>query len=112
VPSGDEPIIVLQADEGPYPDRYQADQDGFAWLDATPAEVQEKFGILNAVRLPGAGEAELRQAGFTDRSSPVNTFRLVFSEVFGADLPLLEDQTYLSPDKAHLYQFTPYPRPD
>jgi hypothetical protein len=112
VPPGDEPIIVLQADEGPYPDRYQADQDGFAWLEATPAEVQEKFGILNALRLPGVGEAELREAGFTDRSSPVNTFRLVFSEVFGADLPLHEDRTYLSPDKDHLYQFTPYPRPD
>jgi hypothetical protein len=42
----------------------------------------------------------------------VNTFRLVFSEVFGADLPLLEDRTYLSPDKDRLYQFTHYPRPD
>jgi hypothetical protein len=111
VPPGEEPVIVLQADEGPYPDRYQADQDRFPWLDATPAEIQEKFGILNALRLPGLGEAELSQAGFTDRTSPVNTFRLIFAEYFGADLPMLEDRTYLSPDKAHLYRFTLYSRP-
>jgi hypothetical protein len=112
VPPGQEPIIILQADEGPYPPRYEADQDGFAWLDATPAEVQEKFGILNAVRLPGLGLAEMSQRGYHDRISPVNTFRLVFSEYFGADLPLLEDWTYLSPDKRHLYQFSRYSRSD
>jgi hypothetical protein len=112
VAPGDEPIIVLQADEGPYPDRYEADQDGFAWLDATGAEVQEKFGILNALHLPGVTEAELRQAGFTDRTSPVNTFRLIFGEYFGADLPLLEDRSYLSPNKGRLYDFSAYPRPN
>jgi hypothetical protein len=112
VPPGEEPVIILQADEGPYPPRYEANQDGFAWLDATPAEVQEKFGILNAVRLPGLGPAEMSQRGFHDRISPVNTFRLIFTEYFGADLPLLEDRTYLSPDKRHLYQFSRYSRSD
>src|SRR5207344_3666720 len=52
VPSSEQPIIVVQADEGPYPPRYEADQEGFPWLEATPDEVQEKFGILNAFHLP------------------------------------------------------------
>lgn len=108
-PSGEQPIIVLQADEGPYPPRYQANQDGFQWLEATPPEVQEKFGILNAFYLPGADPALF---GVYDRISPVNAFRIVFNAYFGAELPLLPDRTYLSPDKSHLYDFTLYPRPD
>jgi hypothetical protein len=111
-PSGDEPVIVLQADEGPYPPRYQANQDGFAWLEASPAEVQEKFGIFNALRLPGLDSTELTERGFHDRSSPVNTFRLIFSEYFDADLPPLEDRSYVSPDKGRLYEFSIYQRGD
>lgn len=109
VPAGEEPIIIIQADEGPYPPRYEANQDGFRWLEATAAEVQEKFGVLNALFLPGVDPEEL---GFDDRTGPVNNFRLVFNAYFGTDLPLLEDRTYLSPDKSHLYEFTRYPRPD
>jgi hypothetical protein len=71
--------------------------------------VQEKFGILNAYYLPGVDPAS---AGLNDRISPVNSFRIVFNAYFGADLPLLPDQTYLSPDKSRLYEFTLYPRPD
>lgn len=107
-PPDEQPIIIVQADEGPYPSRYEADQDGFPWLEATPDEVREKFGILNAFHLPGVDPAAF---GVTDRISPVNDFRVVFNAYFGADLPLLEDRTYLSPDKAHLYDFTEYPRP-
>jgi hypothetical protein len=47
--------------------------------------------------------------GFTDDTSPVNEFRIVFNAVFDADLPLLPDTTYLSPDYAHVYDFVPYP---
>jgi hypothetical protein len=107
-PSDAQPIIIVQADEGPYPPRYEADQEGFPWLQATPDEVQEKFGILNAFHLPGVDVAAF---GVTDRISPVNDFRVVFNAYFDANLPLLEDLTYLSPDKAHLYDFTLYARP-
>ena len=109
VPPDERPVIVVQADEGPYPPRYEANQDGFPWLEATPAEVRQKFGILNAMYLPGVSPAEF---GFGDRTSPVNEFRIIFDAYFGAELPLLDDRTYLSPDKAHLYSFTRYERPD
>jgi hypothetical protein len=107
VPPGQEPIIALEADEGPWPDRFIADQHGFPWLEARPDEIQEKFGILNALHLPGVDPASV---GFTDDVSPVNTFRIIFNAAFGTDLPLLENTTYLSPDYERMYDFVPYDR--
>jgi hypothetical protein len=108
VPPGEEPVIILQADEGPFPSRFASDEPGFQWLDATPEELQQKFGILNAYHLPGVDPADL---GFYDRISPVNAFRIVFNAYFGADLPLLPDTVYLSPDYDHMYDFVEFERP-
>jgi hypothetical protein len=105
--SDPDPVIVLQADEGPWPPGFSRNQRRFAWLEASPEIVQQKFGILNAMRLPGVDPAEF---GFNDLTSPVNEFRIVFNAIFDADLPLLPDVTYLSPDYAHLYDFVEYPR--
>jgi hypothetical protein len=107
VPAGEEPIILLQADEGPWPVAFSRNQRNFQWLDAAPAQIQQKFGILNAFHLPGVDAAE---AGVTDRTSPVNEFRIVFNSYFGSDLPLLPDVTYLSPDYARMYDLVEYPR--
>jgi hypothetical protein len=108
VPSGDEPVIILQADEGPFPARFASEERDFQWLEATPEELQQKFGILNAYHLPGVDPAEL---GFHERISPVNAFRIVFNAYFGADLPLLPDTVYLSPDFDRMYDFVEYERP-
>ena len=35
LPEDRQPIIILQADEGPWPDRYAADQFNFDWADAS-----------------------------------------------------------------------------
>lgn len=106
---GENAIIILQADEGPYPDRFQRERAEFDWLDeATPDEVLEKHGILNAFHLPGVDADE---AGIHDRISPVNTFRIIFNEYFGAGLELLPDVVYLSPDYSRMYDFTEYERP-
>lgn len=101
-----DPIIILQADEGPFPAAFSEDQMHFDWLKATPEEISQKFGILNAIHLPGVDPADY---GFTDRTTPVNEFRVVFNAMFGTDLPLLPDVTYLSPDYARMYDFVPYP---
>lgn len=95
VPAGEEPIIILQADEGPYPLRFRQIGYPFKWFSATPEEIEEKYAILNAVHLPGVDPAA---AGFTDHTSPVNNFRIVFNAFFGADLPLHPDVSYLSLD--------------
>ena len=75
---------MLQADEGPFPARYRADEWGFQWRDATDAELEEKFGILFAMRVPGA---DLEAEGLHDAITPVNTFRIIFNARFGTDLP-------------------------
>jgi hypothetical protein len=87
------PIIILQADEGPYPARYERDPNGFDWAEATDDELVTKFGILSAMHLPGrAGAADLPSP-----FSPVNTFREVLRRYFGADLPNEPDRSYASP---------------
>jgi hypothetical protein len=98
LPEAERPIIVVAADEGPYPARYEVDRDrgsaveGFDWSTATDEEIAIKFGILNAFYLPGAPD-DLVYPTIT----PVNTFRLLLSQYFGADLPLLPDRTLAPP---------------
>jgi len=96
VPADRQPIVILQADEGPFPVRYETERATFTWLDATPQELDEKFGILNAFFLPG-DEAPSPYPGI----SPVNAFRLVLGGYFGVDLPLLPDRHYVFRDRAH-----------
>ena len=109
VPEGEEPIIILAADEGPFPADFAADERDFDWTRASPAQIERKYGILNAMHLPGIDPAD---AGFNDRSSPVNTFRYVMNAYFDADLAPLPDDSYLSPDYAHLYDFVEIGRTD
>jgi hypothetical protein len=100
--SGEDAVIMLQADEGPFPARMRADEWGFKWRDATDAELEEKFGILFAMRVPGA---DLEAEGFHDGITPVNAFRIIFNARFGTDLPLLPDRVWTHEDLSHFYDF-------
>jgi hypothetical protein len=100
--SGPDAVIMLQADEGPFPARYRADEWAFNWRGATDQELEEKFGILFAMRVPGA---DLDAAGFHDAITPVNTFRLIFNARFGTDLPMLPDRTWTHENLYHFYDF-------
>jgi sulfatase-like protein len=93
------PIIVLQGDEGPYPDGTTS--DAFNWHTATRAQLVEKTGILNAYFLPG-GRGRSLHASIT----PVNSFRVILNEYFGTTLPLLPDRTYAHETNDHPYDFT------
>jgi hypothetical protein len=98
----DPPIIVLQADEGPLPERYRRDEWNFKWADATESEINVKFGIINAIHMPGVDPVE---AGLYPEITPVNTFRVIFNSYFGGDLPLLADRVYAQPDMWHFFDF-------
>jgi hypothetical protein len=98
----DHAIILIQSDEGPFPARYRDDEWRFEWQDATDAELEEKFGILFALRAPGA---DLEAAGFHDTISPVNAFRVIFNARYGTDLPLLPDRSWAHEDLYHFYDF-------
>ncbi len=90
--SANPPVIILQGDHGPgaYYDTLELDESCLA----------ERFSILNAYYFPD-GNYDLLYPSI----SPVNSFRIILNQYFGADLALLEDRNYfagwLSP-----YQFT------
>ena len=103
------PIIVIQADEGPWPERLARDEIYFLgrdispadWTEANRAELREKMRILNALSLPDGGAAALY-----DGITPVNTFRVIFNHYFGTDLPLLPDRNYVFESGKEIYRFT------
>lgn len=99
-PDEEDPIIVIQSDEGPHPPRFRSEKDAFDWWTATDAELREKLLILNAYYLPGRHDDALYRT-----ISPVNTFRVIFNEYFGTNLPLLKDRTFIWKDLKHLYNF-------
>ena len=100
VPPEQQPIIVIQSDEGPYPAAYDANQYTFDWTTATDTEINTKYGVLDAFYLPTEAGANDQTRPY-DTISTVNTWRLVFDRYFGVGLPLLPDRSYASrtPDR-------------
>ena len=91
------PIIILQADEGPFPEG--TDVRSFSWRSATEAQLRQKTGILNAYYMPGVDKRALYPS-----ITPVNSFRVVFNLYFDANLELLPDRIYASSGN-HPYDF-------
>jgi len=96
--SPDPPIIILQGDEGPYPEGWEP---SVSFIELPDAELRHKSSILNALLLPGASPERLYPG-----ISPVNTFRLVLKEYFAAHIDFLPDQVYAFPNFQHLYELT------
>ena len=90
------PVIIIQADEGPFPRRDYA----VPWQDAPAEELRIKTGILNAVHIPGGSDGALRPD-----TSPVNLYRTVFNALFGTRFPALPDRVIAFPKDATLYEF-------
>jgi hypothetical protein len=95
---GPKPIIIIQADEGPFPTRYR--NDDRSWLDATVDELRAKMGILNAFHFPDGDYRDLDQ-----EITSVNTFRIVLDKYFGTKLRRLPDRIYAFPDISRIYDF-------
>lgn len=76
-----QPVIILQGDHG------------FRELRNVNFEerLRESQTIFNAYFLP---KDTLQQIVLHDSISPVNTFRIVFNNYFGTNLPMLEDRSY------------------
>lgn len=102
-PPDERPIVVIAADEGPFPERYRRDEEGFRWLEARPDELLRKFSILTAINVPGADEAGLEAAGFSDTLTAANLFRVVFNAAFDAGLPMVDAGNWVFVDQRHLY---------
>jgi hypothetical protein len=99
-PVESDPIVILQADEGPHPEELVGNPD-FRWDQASDADLRLKFAILNAYYLPATG-SELLYPSIT----PVNSFRVLLNEYFGLNMAVLPDRSFIFPDYQHLYDFT------
>ena len=80
------PIIIVQSDHGP------------AFFACAPLAVdndeewvQERVPIINAYLVPDRVRQKLYPT-----ITPVNTFRVLLSECFGADLPMLDDRVFMT----------------
>ncbi len=97
------PIIIIQADEGPFPVRYLikfVNNQDFNWKrEATDEEIKEKYYVLNALYLPGLDKRSLHP-----HLTPVNTFRIVFNHYFKTNLEILPDEQYAHEDDHHPYR--------
>lgn len=95
-----QPIIILQSDEGTFPERYEHEGESFNWKNATVNELREKMGILNAYYFPSRSKNILYPS-----ITPVNSFRLVFNLYFDTNFELLPDKSFAFTDHNHLYSF-------
>ncbi len=94
------PIIVLQSDEGPFPENSYCDRGQvFNWTKASAEDLRHKMSILNAYYLPGVDTNVLYPS-----ITPVNSFRLILNLYFKTRLELLPDRNYVFPDASHVYE--------
>ena len=96
------PVIIFQADEGPFPLIYKI-PGNTPWKNASDNSLNEKFPILNAYLLPGI---DLKKSGIYPSITPVNSFRMIFNNYFDTKLPFLPDINYIFNDDKAYYIFT------
>lgn len=92
------PIIILQGDHGP--GAY------LEWESPETSNMHERISILNAYYLPGLPSSPVYPS-----ITPVNTFRVILNEYFGAQYVMLKDKCYFS-TWSHPFQFIPVPERD
>ena len=92
-PEEDRPVVIIEGDEGPLACR------NTDCPSTSAGYLRIRLGNLVAMYLPGV------DVDVPDTFTSVNTFRLVFSEYFGADLPPLPDHSFTWPDNDHAYDF-------
>jgi hypothetical protein len=101
MPDDREPIVLLQADEGPHPERLELGDEVWRWGDATDAELSTKLSILSALRVPG--EDVMVRPDVT----AVNMARRLVGEALGEPLAELPDRSYVFDDPSDRYAFVP-----
>lgn len=79
--SKEKPVIILQSDHGP--------GSMLDWENEKETDLPERFSILNAYYLPNNKKTKLYET-----ITPVNSFRVVFNNIFDANFKLLPDKNY------------------
>ena len=94
-----DPVILIQADEGSYPLLEWRHEVG-PYDSKTTEQLLERFRILNAYYLPDGDYGELNQ-----NITPVNSFRVVFNDLFDSSYEKLPDTSYRFKDGEHMFDF-------
>jgi hypothetical protein len=92
-PEQTRPIVIIEGDEGPLMCEFSD------CVTNTQEYLRIRLGNLVAMYLPGVNEV------LPDTFTPVNTFRVVLRDYFGAKLEPLPDRSFTWPDNRHLYDF-------
>ena len=93
-------IIIIQSDEGPNATRQEMPDNDYHFVNASDDTVRKRTEIQYAVYLPDSD-----YSAFYQEISPVNTYRIILSKLFGLDYPLLKDVTYITDTMDDLYEF-------
>lgn len=105
------PVIIIASDHGSAAGLTPSDFDDIDPAKLNESGVKERMGILNAYYFPDKNYTKLYPS-----ISPVNSFRLVLSQYFGKDYPLLPDTSYFSGNKDNneykLFDVTKLVNPD
>jgi hypothetical protein len=80
-----DPIIIIQSDHGP------ASSGTEEMVDPSAILIRERMRILNAYHVPESIRKKLY-----DEITPVNSFRIILSELLKIDLPTLDDKNYFT----------------
>ena len=76
-------VIILQSDHG--------SSLGLVPGSTQNTDIPERFGILNAIYLPG----DIPSTGLTAEMSSINTFPIILNALFGLNFPILKNRAFL-----------------
>jgi len=99
--SNREVIFVIQSDEGPYPQSLlqQSNDMPYNFFKTSNKELKRKHSIFNAIYLPGKNYDK-----FDQQLTPINNFRLIFSDILDKKIPLKEHKVYTFEKREKPYQ--------
>ncbi len=96
-------VIVLQADEGPYPKQFRGDITPTNYYDPAKLSdslIKQKFGVLASYYMPGVSKQDVGKI-----NTSANAFRAVLNDYLGYNLPLLPDCHFSMGNKFSIYNY-------
>ena len=102
------PVIIIQSDEGPFKiDEMNRSGEGVDWTKASDEAIKTHMRILNTYYIPDAEGVPIdyERKGFYRGITPVNSFRILFNEIFKTKFASLGDRSYFIPDLDKPYSY-------
>jgi len=97
-------VVIIQADEGPYPKQFRgklAPDNYYDPINLPLQQMRQKFGVLAAYYMPGVDDETVEDS----ITGSVNVFRFVLSHYLGYDTPALPDCQFTAGNKYTLYSY-------